>query len=173
MSVDLLPVDRPDPARHVPVAAVSGVHRDAVMISRHYPALDVPNDTAIVRLHVDDRDRNTRHHCEPHTHTYISLYVYLYVCVCKKIHRRRSIVIGDVSERPRQRRFRGRPGKRKIDKQKSIPRTSRARRCTYYDDSSVHFGVNFKTRLRQYISVSGTILKKKTHGVDVVFKTAN
>lgn len=52
---DLLPVHRSYPTRQVPVAAVPGVHGDAVIFTRQYSALYVPHDTTIVRLRTDSR----------------------------------------------------------------------------------------------------------------------
>lgn len=48
---DLLSVHGPNPARHVPFAAVLGAHGDAVIFTRQYPAVYVPDDTTIGRLY--------------------------------------------------------------------------------------------------------------------------
>lgn len=59
MCRDLLPVHRSYPARQVPVAAVPGVHDDAVVFTGQYSAFYVPRDTTIVRLRTVTRKIKT------------------------------------------------------------------------------------------------------------------
>lgn len=50
--MDLQPVHRPNAARHVPIAAVPGVHNDAMVFTGEYSIIYVAQDTTVVRLHI-------------------------------------------------------------------------------------------------------------------------
>lgn len=50
--VHLQPVHWPDPARHIPLAAVPGVHDDGLDLTLHDYVFHVAHDTTVFRLHV-------------------------------------------------------------------------------------------------------------------------